>query len=327
MLMSHARTAPRTSYVGRFAPSPTGPLHFGSLLAALASYLDARAHQGRWQVRIEDLDPPREVPGAADLILHALDAFGLYWDGPVTYQSHHSERYDHTIHTLLEQGQAYYCGCSRQDIQQRTGSSALVYDGYCRNRQFSAAQQSPVAVRVQVDSEAISFVDQLQGPQIQCLDQRCGDFVIRRKDGFYAYQLAVVCDDEAEGISHIVRGSDLLSSTPRQLHLQHLLGFRQPCYAHIPIMLNDQGQKLSKQTFASALDTANPVPSLLQALTLLGQQPRAELHTASTTELLDWAISHWSLAKVPQQQDFAFDTLAPFGTRTPGTRTQTPGDH
>ncbi|OMH32199.1 tRNA glutamyl-Q(34) synthetase GluQRS [Motiliproteus sp. MSK22-1] len=292
---AHQTWPVRTAYKGRFAPSPTGPLHFGSLLAALASFLDARKNQGIWLVRMEDLDPPREIPGAADQILRTLEQFGLLWDQQVIYQSDRYQTYQAIIDQLLKAGHAYYCSCSRQMIAQRGG----VYDGYCRSRQSHL--HGITAIRLKTDNCAITFKDQIQGPQRQQLSPYCGDFVIRRKDKLYAYQLAVVCDDAAQGISHIVRGSDLLDSTPRQLYLQQLLGYQQPCYAHIPIMVNSQGQKLSKQTFATALDPLHPEKKLYQALKVLGQQPPTALQGAPIDNILDWAIENWSLGAVPSR--------------------------
>ncbi len=285
----------QTTYVGRFAPSPTGPLHFGSLLAALASYLDARHQQGKWSLRMEDLDPPREVPGAADLILETLEDYGLKWDGHVSYQSERLSLYQDTLEQLLNLNRAYRCQCSRQQIAQR-GS---VYDGYCRGRQDQI--NAAYAIRLKTDNQPIHYQDLIQGSQQQLLHQYCGDFVIRRKDQLFAYQLAVVCDDAEQGINHIVRGSDLLDSTPRQLYLQRLLGYPQPCYAHIPIMVNVQDQKLSKQTYATALDSKRPEKATFRALEVLGQQPPMELKGAAVKELLDWAVSHWNLDRIPKQ--------------------------
>ncbi len=297
--MTHASdpsnlTGSGPGYTGRFAPSPTGSLHFGSLLAALASYLDARAQHGRWLLRMEDLDPPREVPGAADLILKTLESYGFEWDGEVLFQSRRDGHYQALIEQLLQRQLAYHCDCSRQQIARR-GS---VYDGYCRTRQQQLT--GATAIRVKTADQSIIFDDLIQGRQQQQLDQHCGDFVIRRKDRLYAYQLAVVCDDAAQGISHIVRGSDLLDCTPRQRYLQQLLGYPQPCYAHIPVMVNAQGQKLSKQTFATALDPSHPGRALHRALQVLGQQPPCELQRLPAAEILSWAISHWRLDRVPR---------------------------
>ncbi len=293
----------------RFAPSPTGSLHFGSLLAALASYLDARAHHGQWLVRMEDLDPPREVKGAADQILQTLEQFGLEWDGAVWYQSRRHDRYQQVLQQLIDQHQAYRCYCSRQQISLR---HSPVYDGYCRpsnqiNRTLDPNQ--PAATRLKVDETTIVFDDAIQGQQQQRLDTEVGDFVIRRKDGLYAYQLAVVIDDADQGVNQIVRGYDLLSSTSRQIYLQQRLGITPPQYSHIPILVNSQGQKLSKQTYASAIDPNQPTASLFQALRLLGQNPPQHLRATSTREMLDWGVQHWQLHQVPRQTHLAESLL------------------
>ncbi|GGK85386.1 tRNA glutamyl-Q(34) synthetase GluQRS [Amphritea balenae] len=281
-------------YTGRFAPSPTGPLHFGSLLAALASFLDARAHQGRWLIRIEDLDPPREIVGASDSILRTLEQFGFEWDGPVWYQSQRHPVYHEILEQLLHQNNAYRCSCSRQEIIKRTGSS--VYDGYCRTH--SADRNKACAIRCHC-SNHYAFQDRILG--LQDFSSRQDDFVIFRRDGYFAYQLAVTIDDAEQQISHVVRGSDLLDSTPKQLQLQHLLNYPQPEYAHIPVATNSQGQKLSKQTFADALNDQQPVPQLIQALNFLNQQPPAELTEATTSECLNWAVQHWNITAIPAQ--------------------------
>lgn len=280
----------------------------GSLLAALASFLDARANQGRWLLRMEDLDPPREIKGAADQILRTLERFGLYWDGPVRYQSQRLDHYLQAAQQLLEQQLAYPCFCSRQQIAQRR---AAIYDGLCQPQVRSLKQASapapasspehPAAIRVKVRDCRIGFVDAIQGYYQQQLRDQVGDFVIRRKDGFYAYQLAVVIDDADQQVSHIVRGYDLIDSTPRQIYLQQLLQLATPEYAHIPILVNHLGQKLSKQTFASAIDPEHPEPSLFQALTLLGHSPPEDLRAASTHEMLDWGVAHWQRTRVPHQ--------------------------
>ncbi len=283
------------TYVGRFAPSPTGPLHFGSLLAALASFLDARANNGTWLLRIEDLDPPREIAGAASAILHTLCCYGLQWDGPVVYQSQRHDEYQTVIQRLLADQQAYRCTCSRQQIAQRAGGA---YDGYCRQRQ--SIIQGAAAIRLNVHDNPISFTDSIQGPIEQDLSTTGGDFVIQRKDGLFAYQLAVVLDDQAQGVSHIVRGSDLLDSTPRQIHLQQRLGYPTPHYSHIPVMVNADGQKLSKQTYATALDDQNPLPALQLALQVLGQGSVPPALRSDRQALLDWAIRHWNPGAIPR---------------------------
>jgi len=268
-------------------------------MAALASYLDARQRQGKWLLRREDLDPPREVSGAADQILKTLECFGLHWDQQPVYQSQRHALYQERIEQLLAQQQAYHCECSRQQISARDNARGNSYDGFCRNRQSQL--HGPTAIRLKTTTANVDFSDRIQGPQQQQLNHYCGDFVIRRKDRLYAYQIAVVCDDAEQGINQVVRGSDLLDSTPRQLYLQQLLGYPQPCYAHIPIMVNDQGQKLSKQTYATALDSRRPEDSTYRALQVLGQQPPAELQGCAVAELLNWAVEHWSLSKIPRQ--------------------------
>lgn len=294
-----------THYTGRFAPSPTGPLHLGSLLTALASFLDARASKGIWLVRMEDLDPPREMAGAASDILRTLEHYGLHWDSEVVYQSRRHVLYEDAVQTLLQQGHGFYCTCSRKDLQ-ALGTRA--YPGTCRGQLTTPAQEH--AIRVQVENSDIHFDDALQGYCTFNLHDDGGDFVIKRKDGLYAYHLAVVIDDAAQNITHIVRGSDLLDSTPRHIHLQRLLGLPTPHYAHLPVIVNAQGQKLSKQTFAAALPQTDPVPALLACLQALGQQPPAELRQASRDELLGWGIGHWSLAQVPHCLSLSETSLA-----------------
>ena len=282
-------------YIGRFAPSPTGPLHFGSLLAALASYADARAHQGLWFLRIEDLDPPREPPGASAQILSTLEAFGFDWDGAVRYQSERSHFYLAAIDQLLSRQQAYRCSCSRKQIFSRTGSNR--YDGHCRTTPPGA--DVACALRVCCEAGDSQLQDLIQGTQHYQLARDDGDFVIRRRDGLFAYQLAVVVDDAEQGITHVVRGSDLLDETPRQIQLQRFLGFTTPVHAHIPVATSIDGQKLSKQSYAVPLDDQQPVPALIAALDFLGQRPPPELRDADTTELLRWAVQHWKMERIP----------------------------
>lgn len=276
------------TYTGRFAPSPTGLLHFGSLLAALAGFLDARAQAGRWLLRIEDLDPPREHPGARIQIPRTLETFGLHWDGDVVYQSERLHHYQQALEQLTANADAYRCNCSRKQVQQRSGQNR--YDGHCLHS--PPAIETPSAWRCHCNGAEISFDDGIQGPQHSLLAEG-GDFVIRRKDGLFAYLLAVVVDDHLQGITHVVRGSDLLPETPRQLYLQQRLGYHHPHYSHIPVASNTDGQKLSKQNLAQPLDEQHPVPQLISALTFLGQAPPAELTDASLDELLAWAVSNW----------------------------------
>jgi glutamyl-Q tRNA(Asp) synthetase len=283
-------------YRGRFAPSPTGPLHFGSLVAAAASFLQARAHKGEWLVRMEDLDPPREMKGAADDILRTLERFGMHWDGAVVYQSARGDAYRDAIERLRELNATYPCACSRKEIADSSlsGIDGPVYPATCRGGLASGRQAR--ATRVRTDGAHVSFHDRWQG-KIECdLEREIGDFVVHRADGLMAYQLAVVVDDAAQGITEVVRGADLLWSTPRQLHLQHLLGLPPPSYAHVPAVVNARGEKLSKQTGAAALAT-QPVLSLLRrAWLFLGQH---EWEAETIDEFWRSAISRWDSRRVP----------------------------
>lgn len=281
-------------YRGRFAPSPTGPLHFGSLVAAVGSYLEARLHHGRWLVRMEDLDTARTMPGAADDILLTLERFGLHWDEEVIYQSQRTAAYNAAFHQLQAIGAVYPCACTRKEIADSAliGIEGPVYPGACRNGLPAGREER--AWRVHTDNTSVEFDDTLQGRISQQLETEIGDFVVKRADGLYAYQLAVVVDDEFQGITHVVRGADLLASTPRQIHLQHLLGYAVPHYMHLPVALNAQGEKLSKQTLATPIDSNNPVPDLLHVLRFLKQYPPAELTEYSIDEILSWAVTHWN---------------------------------
>ncbi len=290
-------------YRGRFAPSPTGPLHFGSLVAALGSCLDARRQGGQWLVRMEDVDTPRLVPGAADAILNTLEAFGFEWDGPVLYQSRRLEAYAEALEKLRDAGMAYGCACSRKEIADLATSVAVdggqVYPGFCREGLAPGRQVR--AWRLRVAEEPIAFDDRVQGRVVQHLARDVGDFVLRRADGLFAYQLAVTVDDEFQSISHVVRGADLLASTPRQIWLQRCLGFATPAHAHLPVAANGAGEKLSKQTLARPLATDRAVAELLQALHFLGQAPPAELASAGLAEVWAWAQANWSFAAIPRQ--------------------------
>jgi len=291
------------SCIGRFAPSPTGPLHSGSLLAALAGYLDIRAQGGQWLLRIEDLDPPREVAGAADLILFALERFRLHWDGPVSYQSTRLELYRAELDRLRRDGLAYPCQCSRKQLSER--DAVLHYDGHCRR--YPPPRSARCAIRAVAPATEIEFIDRIQGTRSYAGDHAPGDFVIFRRDGFFAYQLAVVVDDAEQGITQVTRGADLIDETPRQLILQRHLGYGRPRYAHIPVLTNAQGQKLSKQTFARPLDLSEELIArqLVRALQLLGQQPPRDAQTGSAEEILHWAIAHWRLDRIPKQLSLA----------------------
>jgi len=271
-----------SDYVGRFAPSPSGPLHFGSLVAALASYMEAKAAKGKWLLRIDDLDPPREAPHAVDEILRALERLGLGWDGPVRRQSARHARYAEVLEDLLRRGFAYPCACTRKELEDSALAvdGARVYPGTCRR---GLAGRPARAVRLRTHDAPIGFEDAVQGTIEQRVESTVGDFVLRRADGLWAYQLAVVVDDFDDGVTHVVRGADLLDSTARQIHLQRLLGARAPRYAHVPVAVNAAGEKLSKQTGARPLDLSDPARELARARRFLGQDEAG-----------------WDLARVPR---------------------------
>jgi glutamyl-Q tRNA(Asp) synthetase len=298
--------SPRVPYRGRFAPSPTGPLHFGSLVAAAGSWADARAHGGEWLVRVEDLDPPREAPGAADGILRTLEALGLDPDGPVVRQSGRGDDYRAALDRLRDRGVLFACGCTRREIADSglPGSDGgIVYPGTCRNG--PPPGRAAYALRARVDDAVIAFVDAIQGEVRQDLAREVGDFVLLRADGLFAYQLAVVVDDAAQGITDVVRGADLLDSTPRQIFLQRALGLPTPRYLHLPVATNAAGEKLSKQTGAPPLDRSRPGPALVAALRFLGQPAPADLERAPARAVLGWAAANWDRARIPRQRAIA----------------------
>lgn len=278
-------------YRGRFAPSPTGALHFGSLLAALASWLRARAQGGEWLLRIEDIDPPREVAGASEQIIAAVSAFGMEPDRPVLFQRDRGDAYAQALRQLVEADMAFPCRCSRSDLLTRGGHHGRCTAGIGSKRE--------PAWRFLTPPGDVGFDDAIQGRQTQDVANEIGDFVLRRSEGLWAYQLAVVVDDAEQGITEIVRGADLLDSTPRQILLQRTLGLPTPAYAHIPVLLGDDGQKLSKQTHALPVDAADPMPALRHALHLLGI-PSSRLPAAATPQtLLAAAVPAFDLARVP----------------------------
>jgi len=296
-------SVPVAPYVGRFAPSPTGPLHFGSLVAATASYADARAVGGRWLLRIEDLDPPREQRGAIDSILRTLERYGFEWDGPVSYQSRRRDAYTFALHRLRQERKVFACACTRQELSRGAlgVGGERVYPGTCRDG--VPAGRTGRAWRLRVEGDPIEFVDRVQGPQRQVLSRDVGDFVVRRADGHWAYQLAVVVDDAESGITDVVRGSDLLASTPRQIWLQRQLGYPTPRYAHVPVAVDSRGEKLSKQTRAPALSDERIVDTLFVAWRFLDQQVSAEERPrpnfGNAREFWRYAIAHWSARRVP----------------------------
>ncbi len=290
------RSANNTAIVrGRFAPSPSGPLHFGSLVAALGSFLSARSQGGEWLLRIDDVDPPREVPGAAAGILRTLENYHLLWDGPVLYQSQRFDAYEAALARLASAGHSYPCGCTRREIS--AVSPNHIYPGTCRNSLPPGRQAR--ALRVYCGAHELCFDDRLQGRQCRRLGREVGDFIVRRADGFHAYHLATALDDAFQQVSEIVRGADLLDATFPQLYLQRLLDLPQPAYLHLPVAVTAEGKKLSKQTRAPAIDTFPPGETLGRALTFLGHPPPVELHGAPPTELLDWAIAHWRMDRLP----------------------------
>jgi glutamyl-Q tRNA(Asp) synthetase len=286
------------AYRGRFAPTPSGPLHFGSIVAAAGSRADALAHGGEWHLRIDDVDPPRVAPGATDAILRCLDAFGFAWDGPVVRQSERGDAYAAAFERLRALAHVYPCTCSRAQIAAAglIGIEGPRYPGTCRRRE---AVDGQAAWRLDVDGRRIEFTDLLQGVVAQDIDAAVGDFVLRRADGVWSYHLACVVDDADAGFTHVVRGADLLDSTPRQILLQRLLDIPEPAYFHLPIVRNAAGEKLSKQTLAAAVDAERPAAVLHRALRFLGQPVPADLATAPVALLWDWACEHWSRATVP----------------------------
>lgn len=296
-------------------------MHFGSLIAAVGSFLDARSHGGEWLVRIEDIDPPRVVPGAGDDILRTLEHYGLTWDGPVLHQSRRGERYRAVLDRLIQAGSAYPCTCSRREVTRhgRAGAGGLIYPGICRNGKRHRTGRSE-AIRLRVGETAIAFADRIQGPYSQDLAAEVGDFVIRRSDGLFAYQFAVVVDDADQGISDIVRGSDLLESTPRQVYLQRLLGLSTPRYAHLPIAADLHGNKLSKQTQAPPLDRRRPGPALFAALRFLGQNPPVELAHAAPDTIREWALANWRPDHIPHLRS----VTCPDAETSAGDRTFSP---
>lgn len=295
---------PASPYIGRFAPSPSGPLHFGSLVAAAGSFLDARSQGGRWLLRIEDVDTPRCIPGAAEDILRTLARFCFEWDGEPVWQSRRHAAYAAALTRLVDAAQAYPCACTRRELADSAlaPDGSRIYPGTCRNG--LPPGRSARAWRVRAEG-TLQFDDGVQGLQVEDLAREAGDFIVLRADGLYAYQLAVVVDDAEAGVTHVVRGADLLTSTGRQICLQRLLGYPTPHYAHLPVATNAAGEKLSKQTLARAVDAQPPGAALLAALAFLGQNPPAELARAPLAEIWRWAQAHWSLAAVPRTRQIA----------------------
>lgn len=293
--------------IGRFAPSPSGPLHFGSLVTALASFLDIHSQNGEWLLRIDDLDAPRTTPGSETAILQTLDAHHLHWDGTPTRQSDHQRHYELALHELAANELLFFCDCSRKSLK-----GVVAYPGTCRSKRCTADTlaahlrlapgEHSCAVRLQMPDRELHFADELQGWQSTHLSREGGDYVVLRRDGLISYQLAVVIDDALTAVTQVVRGADLLPTTARQLHLHEQLGYSPPSWLHLPIILNQRNTKLSKQAHSMAITTANTGQNLATALQLLGQSPPSDAHRWPGDELIDWAVKHWSRNHLPPSE-------------------------
>jgi len=286
-------------YIGRFAPSPTGPLHFGSLIAAVASYLEARTHHGKWLVRMEDIDEFRNVANSDNDILRTLEAYGFEWDDKIIYQTHRKDAYAEALQQLIDKNLVYRCTCSRRDLKKiaQQGEYGIIYPGICADKNHS--EMSKHSLRIRTKDQHIEFKDTIMGYYGYNPKRDAGDFIIRRRDRLFAYQLAVVVDDAFQNITDIIRGFDLLDSTPRQIYLQQSLDYPQPTYAHIPIAINAKGDKLSKQTGAKAIKKSFDANALTQTLHFLGQHPPKNLTKASPQILWQWSLENWDISKVP----------------------------
>lgn len=287
-------------YRGRFAPSPTGPLHFGSLIAAMGSYLQAKHQHGKWLLRIDDIDPPRELKGAADNILKTLEGFGFEWDENILYQSSRLQDYQEAVNRLVKQQLAYPCSCSRASILKKTGQvkGEIVYPGFCRNEPLK--HSSEYSIRLRINNELIRFNDVIQGKQVFNLQKQNGDFILQRRDRHFSYHLASGIDDAEQGITEVVRGADLLNCTPCQIHVQHMLNLSTPHYCHLPVAVNDAGQKLSKQSHAKPINPGNSVDLLYKSLKFLGQMPPIHLMKANQEDIWRWAKTHWRFDLIPK---------------------------
>lgn len=282
------------SYIGRFAPSPTGPVHFGTLIAAVGSYLQAKKNQGKWLLRMEDVDITRKIDGADTDILHTLESFGFEWDGAIIYQSKQTEYYEQALEQLVSESMIFPCTCSRKKLAE---TNSDIYPGFCRSSHLPV--KSEHALRVLADNINIEFNDAVMGNQIQNIEQQCGDFIIRRRDNLFAYQLAVVVDDALQNVTEVVRGADLLDSTARQIYLQQLLHYPTPDYCHLPLAVDAAGNKISKSEGAAKIDLKNKEKTLIGALNFLGQQVPAELVNSNLDDIWLWAIINWNIKQVP----------------------------
>lgn len=286
-------------YIGRFAPSPTGPVHFGTLIAAVGSYLQAKKNNGAWIIRMEDVDTTRKVAGSDKEILNTLEAFGFEWDNEIIYQSQQTALYQSALEQLLSQSMLFPCVCSRKQLAE---TNSDIYPGTCRNRQLAEdklVEENEYALRLLARDVTIEFSDTVMGKQSQNIAQQCGDFVIKRRDGLFAYQLAVVVDDALQGITEIVRGSDLLDSTPRQIYLQQLLNYPTPGYCHLPLAIDKHGNKISKSGNATRVDIKYRGKLICKVLMFLGQNPPIDLSDSSIDDIWSWAIKHWNISQVP----------------------------
>lgn len=292
------------NYRGRFAPSPTGELHFGSLVAAVGSYLQAKSQQGQWLVRIEDVDQTRTVANSARQILQTLEKLGFEWDESVIYQSHRTEIYHSYLQQLENKHLVYPCDCSRNKLKQEISNKGI-YPGYCREK--NSTMTPPYALRCKTGTETVTIHDQIQSQQSVSLQKDCGDFIIKRRDQFIAYHLAVVVDDAEQGITDIIRGADLLSSTPQQIYLQQKLELATPNYGHLPVAMHHNGRKLSKSHQDLALNTSQPSEVLTQAMVFLGQSPPEYLSQSTLLDFWDWAIQNWDLSQVKSSQEITFN--------------------
>ncbi len=286
---------PSDNYKGRFAPSPTGPVHYGTLVAAVASYLQAKKNHGEWFVRIDDVDTLRIVDGADSDILRTLEHFGFEWDGEVVYQTQQIDNYQQTLEKLISQSLVFPCTCSRKQLA-KTDSN--IYPGICRHRPLAAGEEH--ALRILSQDFDIEFDDIIMGKQSQNIAHQCGDFIIKRRDGLFAYQLAIVVDDARQGITEVVRGADLLDSTPRQIYLQRLLNYPTPQYCHLPLAVDDLGNKISKSGGAKKVETKNKEKSLISSLHFLGQNPPDDLAKSNINNIWSWAIKNWNVKRVPK---------------------------
>ena len=297
-----------TIYKGRFAPSPTGPVHFGTLIAAVGSYLQAKKNHGEWIIRMEDVDITRKVEGSDTDILHTLETFGFEWHGEVIYQSQQTEHYEHALEQLISQSLVFPCSCSRKQLATSDTDQvdSQIYPGICRNRQLPETRTDETrehALRILAEDITIKFDDAVMGEQSQNIKQQCGDFIIKRRDGLFAYQLAVVVDDALQNVTEIVRGSDLLDSTERQIYLQQLLGYPTPAYCHLPLAVDAGGNKISKSEGAAKVDIKNREKLICSVLEFLGQDPPADLSGCNLNDIWKWGADNWNIGQVPANKD------------------------